>query len=118
MEKKHTLRLRRLGIDTHRETAVFMRQDCHVCQSEGHVITAKHAGVVTEIDNRVIARVARLAGAPESKTAGIELHARILDKVDKDQPLFTIHAESNSALDYALDLYAAEGSAMIIQEPK
>jgi thymidine phosphorylase len=29
------LTLRRLGIDTYREHIVYMRADCHVCQSEG-----------------------------------------------------------------------------------
>ena len=31
----HRLRARRLGIDTHSETVVFMRKDSPVCRSEG-----------------------------------------------------------------------------------
>ena len=29
------LRLRPLGIDTHREFVIYMRRDCHVCRAEG-----------------------------------------------------------------------------------
>lgn len=29
------LRLRRVGIDTHQEPVLYMREDCHVCRSEG-----------------------------------------------------------------------------------
>lgn len=81
-----------------------------------YVIVANKTGVITEIDNGLIARLARLAGAPESKTAGIELHAKLKDQVDKGQHLFTIHAESSGALDYALDLYKIEREAMTIEE--
>jgi len=31
----HTLRLRRLGIDTYQEAVIYMRRDCHVCRAEG-----------------------------------------------------------------------------------
>ena len=33
--RSNFLKARRLGIDTHHEAVVFMRQDCHVCRSEG-----------------------------------------------------------------------------------
>ncbi len=31
----HSLKARRLGIDTHDEAVVFMRKECHVCRAEG-----------------------------------------------------------------------------------
>lgn len=31
----HTLRLRRIGIDTYQQPVIYMRRDCHVCRSEG-----------------------------------------------------------------------------------
>lgn len=31
----HSLLLRRIGIDTYQEPVIYMRQDCHVCRSEG-----------------------------------------------------------------------------------
>jgi len=64
-------------------------------------LVAAQAGTVTAIDNRFIARAAKLAGAPMRKVAGIELHVRVRDEVLRGQPLFTIHAQASGELDYA-----------------
>lgn len=64
-------------------------------------ICAKRAGVITMIDNRQIARVAKLAGAPQSKAAGIDLLTPLGTLVEKDQPLFILHADSPGELEYA-----------------
>jgi Thymidine phosphorylase len=42
-------------------------------------ILAPHAGELTAVDNRRIARIAKLAGAPRQKSAGIRLLVRIGD---------------------------------------
>ena len=34
-KEQHSLRVRRLGIDTYREPIIYMREDCHICRSEG-----------------------------------------------------------------------------------
>jgi thymidine phosphorylase len=60
------------------------------------------AGRVTRIDNRRLARVAKLAGAPRDPSAGLVLHVRLGAPVDIGQPLFTVHAESTGELEYAL----------------
>ena len=67
-----------------------------------HPIMASASGVVGGIDNRVLARIAKLAGAPAAKAAGVDLHVKLDEPVEKDQPLFTIHAEAAGELDYAL----------------
>jgi thymidine phosphorylase len=67
-----------------------------------HIITSERAGTITTIDNRQLAAVAKLAGAPNDKLAGIELHVNTDSKVEVGQPLFTIHAESLGGLNYAL----------------
>jgi thymidine phosphorylase len=64
-------------------------------------ITAKQKGIVTEIDNRNLAKVAKLAGAPNDATAGIEFFAKIGTLIEKGQTLFKIHSESKGALDYS-----------------
>ena len=69
-----------------------------------HPISSKHTGRVTAIDNRQLARLAKLAGAPRDKAAGITLHTPLDTIVEKNQPLFTIHAESKGELRYALSL--------------
>ncbi len=64
------------------------------------------AGRITRIDNRRLARVAKLAGAPRDPAAGLELHVRLDTWVEPGQPLFTVHAESEGQIEYAL-AYAA-----------
>ena len=49
-----------------------------------------------------MARVAKLAGAPHAKSAGVLLDTRIGSKVQAGEPMFTVHAESLGELDYAL----------------
>jgi thymidine phosphorylase len=70
------------------------------------VVVAAGDGVVRTIDNRRIARVAKLAGAPAMPAAGVELHARVGAAVAAGTPLFAIHADSPGRLDYAA-AYAA-----------
>ena len=67
-------------------------------------IVSPHRGQVSSIDNRGLAHLAQLAGAPHAKAAGVLLHAPLGTKVEKGQPLFTIHAESKGAFHYALSL--------------
>jgi thymidine phosphorylase len=70
---------------------------------------------VQAIDNRVLARIAKLAGAPQSKAAGVDLHVKLGDCVVTGQPLFTIHAEAPGELSYAL-AYANEHRGVITLE--
>jgi thymidine phosphorylase len=62
-------------------------------------------GVVKAIDNRKLARLAKLAGAPSNPAAGIRLHANVGDSVDTKQPLFSLYCESTGERDYALEFY-------------
>ena len=64
-------------------------------------ILAMHDGVVTEIDNRNLAKIAKLAGAPHDATAGIEFLTKIGSVVKKNQVLYRIHSESKGALNYS-----------------
>lgn len=71
-----------------------------------HVIAANERGRVTSINNRTIARLAKLAGAPDVPAAGLRLHVRIGDEVERGQPLITLHADTDAELAYPL-AYAA-----------
>ncbi len=62
---------------------------------------AARTGVVVAVDNRRLARAAKLAGAPEDPAAGIDFHVKLGARVDRGQPLFTLHAESPGELAYA-----------------
>jgi len=70
------------------------------------------SGQVVAVDNRKLARVAKLAGAPDDKGAGIEIHVRVGDRVAKGEPLYTIHSENRGGLDYALE-YAKQAEGVI-----
>ena len=65
-----------------------------------YVISAERSGILRYIDNRLIARVAKLAGAPHCKAAGVELLVTLGDPIVQGQPLFIIHTETKSALQY------------------
>ncbi|MET0760665.1 MAG: thymidine phosphorylase family protein [Flavobacterium sp.] len=66
-------------------------------------INSEITGTVTFIDNRKLAKVAKLAGAPQSPSAGIYFNSPIGTKVEKGQTLFTIYSESEGELLYAED---------------
>lgn len=60
---------------------------------------------ISSIDNRVLARVAKLAGAPAAATAGLYLAVKIGQWVNRGDLIFTLHAETPGELAYALDFY-------------
>lgn len=41
MNTANTLKLKNLGIDTYKEAVIYMRDDCHVCASEGFEVHAR-----------------------------------------------------------------------------
>lgn len=79
-------------------------------------IVAGNTGIVTAIDNRKMARVAKLAGAPRAQSAGLELHAPIGCKVEIGQPLYTVHAEAAGELDYALEYVGNTAGIINVEE--
>lgn len=80
----------------------------------GHrqLIVAARSGRVCAIDNRQIARVAKLAGAPKAPAAGVELHVRVDDTVEEAMPIMTVHAEAPGELAYALS-YLSEHRELV-----
>jgi thymidine phosphorylase len=78
-------------------------------------ITATHSGRLATVNNRTLARLAKLAGAPDDKAAGVELHVRLGEDIAAGEPLLTLHAETPAELAYALDYAAANPDFMIIQ---
>lgn len=81
-----------------------------------HPVIAAISGHISAVDNRRLAKVAKLAGAPKSPAAGLDLHVRLGDRVDEGQPLFTVHAQSRGELEYALHYVAAQRKIVCIAE--
>jgi thymidine phosphorylase len=98
-----------------------------ICEAQGGMRTpptapltypllAQNGGKISSIDNRKLSRLAKLAGAPRQKAAGLAMHVRLGDDVTKGQPLLTVHAEAKGALDYALEYAAANPDILKIEE--
>jgi AMP phosphorylase len=68
------------------------------------VVRSEAAGKVLWLSTDDIVRIAREAGAPKEKGAGVILHAKLGDTVRKDGILFEIYAERSSKLASALEL--------------
>ncbi len=102
------------ALDQGQAWATFQR----ICEEQGGMrlppraghsrpMPAGKAGTVIAMDNRKLARIAKLAGAPDDKAAGIEIHVRVGDRAARGEPLYTVHSENRGGLEYALE-YAAQ----------
>lgn len=61
------------------------------------------AGKIKEIDNSIIAKVARMAGAPHNKGSGLYIYKKVGEKVKKGELLYTVYAESEFKLNLAVE---------------
>lgn len=61
-------------------------------------LLATSSGTVKSINNKLISKIARIAGAPIDKYAGLKVLKKIGDKVKKDEPLLTVYADSRARL--------------------
>ncbi|MAC48474.1 MAG: thymidine phosphorylase [Oceanospirillum sp.] len=68
-----------------------------------YIWSSPESGVVSGIDNRNLAKLAKLAGAPEDLAAGVTLEVKLGQSVEHGEPLLAIHAESPGALNYAIE---------------
>jgi len=95
-----------------------------ICEAQGgmrtpgtakhrHPLLATRDGQVARMNNRKLARLAKLAGAPNSKAAGLEMHVKLDQIVRTGEPICTVHAESRGELEYALEYAGA--SADIVE---
>lgn len=69
-------------------------------------LKAKNDGKLLWINNSNIVEIARMAGAPKDKGAGIVFNKKIGDNVSKDDVIFTVHAEKSRKLTRTQDLLA------------
>jgi AMP phosphorylase len=60
---------------------------------------SKKTGRVIQINNKLVSKIARIAGAPLDKQAGIYIHKKIGDNVKKGETLYTVYADSKTRID-------------------
>jgi len=77
------------------------------------VVKEESGGSVKSIDNKLIARIARTAGAPQDHAAGVFVNKKVGEKVGAGEELFTIYAENKAKLQYA-EYLLKEGKAIVV----
>ena len=108
------------------ESGAALRKFEAICRAQGglrepprapltHAVNAVRGGLCAALDNRRLARVAKLSGAPRAPSAGIDLHVRLGQRVESGAPLYTVHAEAPGELEYAL-AYAAQHPDIVLVE--
>ncbi|WP_300299868.1 thymidine phosphorylase family protein [Ferrovibrio sp.] len=83
----------------------------------GYEVLAPKDGVVMSIDCLRIARIARMAGAPAFKGAGVDLLKKTGDAARKGEPLYRIHAALPTDLGFAADLAAQDSGFLVNGTP-
>lgn len=105
------------------ESGAALEKFRRICEAQGgfrepaqaalqRPLASPRSGRVTHIDNRKVAQLAKLAGAPDVKTAGVALKVKLGDEVVAGEKLLVVHGETPGDVDYALD-YAAANPNMI-----
>jgi AMP phosphorylase len=71
-------------------------------------ILMKKSGKITEYDNKKINFLARTAGCPMDKNAGLYLYKHVGDSLKKGEKVITIYAESKSRLRAAVSFFNSQ----------
>jgi len=96
------------------ESGAALKKFMEICEAQGgfrepkkakfkYEVSSERSGTVKSIDNRKLARIAKLAGAPKSPSAGLEFNSPIGKKVNVGDVLYTIYTESEGQLEYVKD---------------
>lgn len=97
-----------------------------ICEAQGEFNTPEKGeftfdvisevdGIVKEIDNRKLARIAKLAGAPKSPGAGIIFYAPLGKKISKGDVLYSIYAEGKGQLEYVKEYLKSVNHLIVIE---
>lgn len=71
-------------------------------------IRSERSGTLLWLDNNLLVEIARAAGAPKDKKAGILLYKKIGEKVKKGEPVLEIYAEKTTKLALAEKIVTEE----------
>ena len=78
-----------------------------------HNIIAKKRIKIKHLDNKLINRLARYAGSPEDKTAGLYLHTKKGHITKKGETIISIYSNSKEKLEHAVKFYQKTKKQMI-----
>lgn len=78
-------------------------------------VLSEYNGIVKEIDNRKLARIAKLSGAPKSIGAGLVFNCPIGSTISKGDVLFTIYADAKGELEYAKEYLSSVNDLIVIE---
>jgi thymidine phosphorylase len=96
---------------------IIEAQGPSVCRTDLGTLTAdvlaSSDGLISSIDCLRLNRLARSAGAPIDKGAGINILKKIGDRVEKGEPLYRIHAFDRSEYDLAVAATKADTGYVI-----
>ena len=81
-------------------------------------VLATRSGIVAAIDNRRLSRLAKLAGAPLAAAAGVEILAKLGQRVAAGEPLLVVHSEAPGSLDYAMTYAASHPGIVALENPR
>lgn len=70
-------------------------------------------GKITHIDNKTLAKLARIAGAPLDPAGGLSLKKKLEDKVKKGETLFEIHSNNEDRMELAKEISKKERAYII-----
>jgi AMP phosphorylase len=75
---------------------------------------ATHSGHITEVNNAIINEIAKTAGCPNCKSAGIWIYKKQGAKIKEGDLIFKIYSDSQSRLKKAEKLYNSTGGPLIL----
>lgn len=99
-----------------------------ICEAQGgmkklpiskhqQTVLADRPGIVSFFNNRILSRLASLAGAPNAAAAGLTIHVKVGDQVCSGDPLITVHSEAPGELEYAMAFYHEHADDVLLIEP-
>ena len=77
-----------------------------------YIIRAHNSGKIEHINNNLINSLARAAGCPEDKAAGVYFYKK-LEELKKGENIFSIYATSEEKLEHAKKFYQKNKKEMI-----
>jgi AMP phosphorylase len=98
------------ALDKFREIVAAQGGDPNIRSADikiGHYsfdVTANRSGYVNSISNKELVALARAAGSPRDKGAGVLLHKKRGNRVDEGEPVLTIYADIRAKLGQAVEL--------------